>query len=338
MNETPKKRRQTSFGRAFAIAAAGFLALAGASYLGLKAWSPKPAASETLHVGYLPVTCHLTCPVTDFASKTSRANKFVSMRFQDFPTAAEAFKTERIGASFFIAPLAMKLIEQGVAAKIVYLGHRDGSTIMVRKESDIHDLEGLKGKKVAFPSRYSNQYLVLVKLLKDRGLTTKDFEMVELPPPEMPSALAAKAIDAYFIGEPHAARAELNGTGRILYHAKDIWPGFISCVLVVSQKLIDTKPELVADLVRGIAESGEWIEGNRLEAAKIGAEYFKQSEEVVRYVLTHPPDRVSYATLVPKKEEIEQIRDRAFDAGLLQTRVNIDNLLDLRFIPAKFLR
>jgi len=43
----------------------------------------------------------------------------------------------------------------------------------------------------------------------------------------MPGALAAKAIDAYFVGEPHAARAELDGSGRILYHART--SGRVSC-------------------------------------------------------------------------------------------------------------
>ncbi len=33
-----------------------------------------------------------------------------------------------------IAPLAMKLREQGVPVKILYLGHRDGSTVMVQKD------------------------------------------------------------------------------------------------------------------------------------------------------------------------------------------------------------
>ena len=33
----------------------------------------EPGSRETLAVGFLPVTCHLTCPVTDFASKTSQS-------------------------------------------------------------------------------------------------------------------------------------------------------------------------------------------------------------------------------------------------------------------------
>ena len=105
--------------------------------------------------------------------------------------------------------------------------------------------------------------------MEDQGVKPEEIRFVELPPPDMPGALAARAIDAYFIGEPHAAKAELDGSGRVLYHAKDIWPQFISCVFVVTEKLIRERPEVVRDLVRGIAESGEWAEGHRLEAAKL---------------------------------------------------------------------
>ena len=89
-------------------------------------------ARERLNVGFLPVTCHLTCPVTDYATRTSAATRFESQRFTDFPTIVESIKGGRLEATFMIAPLAMKLREQGVPVRIAYLGHRDGSTVMVR--------------------------------------------------------------------------------------------------------------------------------------------------------------------------------------------------------------
>src|ERR1700690_2628898 len=79
-------------------------------------------ARQQLKVGFLPVTCHLTCPVTDFATRTSKATQFVSQRFNDFPTVVETMKAGRLEASFMIAPLAMKLREQGLPVKILYLG------------------------------------------------------------------------------------------------------------------------------------------------------------------------------------------------------------------------
>jgi NitT/TauT family transport system substrate-binding protein len=292
----------------------------------------KQAANE-LKVGFLPVTCHLTCPVTDFATKTSTTNRFESQRFTDFPTVVESVKSGRLEATFMIAPLAMKLREQGVAVKIVYLGHRDGSTVMVRRELPAQSLRDLRGKTFAIPSKYSNQYLVIRKLMDDQGVGADEIKFVELPPPDMPGALAAHAIDAYFVGEPHAAKAELDGSGRILYHAKDIWPHFISCVLVVTEKLIKERPEVVRDLVRGVAESGEWADGHRLEAAKLVAPYFRQDEKVIRHVLTQPPDRVSYRMLTPTDEDLQKINDLAVKTGILQKPIAMSDLIDRQFIP-----
>ncbi len=288
---------------------------------------------EELQVGFLPVTCHLTCPVTDYATKTSGGNRFVSQRFTDFPTVAESLKSGRLQASFIIAPLAMKLREQGVPIKIVYLGHRDGSTVMVAKSSQAKSLRDLRGKTFAIPSKYSNQNLVIHKLMQDQGVAPGEINFVQLPPPDMPGALASGAIDAYFVGEPFAAKAELSGTGRVLYYAKDIWPHFISCVLVVSEKLIDTKPDLVRDLVRGIAQSGEWAENHRLDAARIAAPYFRQDEKLVRFVLTQPKDRVSYRMLTPTDKDIQDIADMALRAGLLARPALASDVVDRRFIP-----
>jgi NitT/TauT family transport system substrate-binding protein len=292
-------------------------------------------AREKLNVGFLPVTCHLTCPVTDFATRTSSTTRFESQRFTDFPTIVESIKSGRLEATFMIAPLAMKLREQGVPVKILYLGHRDGSTVMVQKDSTAKSLRDLRGKVFAIPSKYSNQNLVIHKLMEDQGVKPDEISFVEMPPPDMPGALAAKAIDAYFVGEPHPARAELDGTGRVLYHAKDIWPHFISCVLVATEKLIKEKPAVVKDLVRGIAESGEWAETHRLDAAKVAAPYFRQDEKVVRYVLTQPPDRVSYRMLNPTDEDLQKIHDMALKAGILQKPIEMKDLIDRSFIPAE---
>lgn len=327
--------RSSPFAR-WGAGALAFVAILGV--LRLRPWRQAPpedaAPRETLAVGFLPVTCHLTCPVTDYASKTSRATRFESQRFTDFPTVVETLKSGRLDATFMIAPLAMKLREQGVKVRIAYLGHRDGSTVMVRSDLPARSLKDLEGRVFAIPSKYSNQHLVLRKLMKDQGVDPAKIRFVELPPPDMPSALASRAIDAYFVGEPHAARAELDGSGRVLYHAKDIWPRFISCVLVVTERLIAERPAVVRDLVRGIAESGEWAETHRAEAATLVAPFFRQDEALIRFVLTQPPDRVSYRMLTPRDEEMQVMADMALEAGILERPLDVRGLVDRQFIPA----
>lgn len=289
---------------------------------------------EVLSVGFLPVTCHLTCPVTDFASKASKATRFESQRFTDFPTMVETMKSGRLDASFMIMPLAMKLREQGVPVKITYLGHRDGSTVMVHKDDPARSLADLKGKTFALPSKFSNQNLVIHKLMEDQGVKPEEINFIEMPPPDMPGALAARAIDAYFVGEPHAGKAEMAGFGRVLYHAKDIWPHFISCCLVVTEKLIQEKREVVQELVTSIAASGEWAETHRMDAAKVVSPYFRQDQKLVEFVLTQPPDRVSYRQLTPGDDEVRKIGEMAVKQGVLTKPVVVEELLDKSFIPA----
>src|SRR5271170_5361635 len=58
---------------------------------------PNDTARRELTIGFLPVTCHLTCPVTDFASKTTTSNtNFNSRLFTDFPTVASALEARQI--------------------------------------------------------------------------------------------------------------------------------------------------------------------------------------------------------------------------------------------------
>jgi NitT/TauT family transport system substrate-binding protein len=291
-------------------------------------------ATQELTVGFLPVTCHLTCPVTDFASKvTQTKTNFNSRVFSDFPTVVSALQSKQIMATFMIVPLAMKLREQGVPVRICYLGHRDGSQIVVGKYSNVRSLKDLKGKTVAIPSLFSNQNFVIHKLMAEHEMGPADINFVILPPPDMPTSLASGAIDGYFVGEPFCAKAELDGIGRVLYYARDIWPNFISCALVVHEDLIKSNPEVVKDLVRGIAASGAWAETHRAEAAKLVSPYFRQDEKVLNYVLTADPRRVSYINLTPTDEDFTLIQNIGLELGLLSKHIPMNELIDRAFVP-----
>jgi NitT/TauT family transport system substrate-binding protein len=78
------------------------------------------------------------------------------------------------------------------------------------------------------PNRFSNQRLLIFRALKNAGMTPKDVDLVEMPPPDMSAALYAKAVDAISSGEPFVAQTELDGYGRVLWLTKDVWPNFIS--------------------------------------------------------------------------------------------------------------
>jgi NitT/TauT family transport system substrate-binding protein len=297
-----------------------------------------PGTPDKFRIGFLPVTCHLTCPVTDFINKKMTGDGFFyPVRFNGWPELKEAYLSGYTPATFILAPMAIALREQGIPIKIVYLGHRDGSAVMVHKDSKIFQIEDLRGKTVAVPGRYANQRLILYRELKAKGMKIDDIKIVEMPPPDMPAALYSKAVDAITSGEPFMGQTELDGYGRVLFQAKDSWPGFISCVLAVNEKTIQTRRADVQKLVDGIAKSGKWIDASmdhRMDAANFVSEfYYNQNPRLLTYVLSKPPDRVTYSRLKPLRANFEEIEQLAKEAGILQGTAHFDDYVDDSFAP-----
>jgi NitT/TauT family transport system substrate-binding protein len=259
------------------------------------------------------------------------------VRFNGWPELKEAFLSKYTDATFILAPLAMKLREDGVRVKIVYLGHRDGTALMVHKDSGIFRIEDLRGKRVAVPNRYSNQRFLIYKVLKERGMSLSDLQLVEMPPPDMPAALYARAVDGITSGEPFMAQTELDGYGRVLYFTKDVWPEFISCVLAVREDVINNKRDQVQALVNGIAKSGVWLDqhmDHRMQAAQfVSRGYYNQNPRLLEFVLSKPPDRVKYTNLSVRRPDFEEIEKIGVESGILNGTAHFEDYCDPSFVP-----
>ena len=298
-----------------------------------------PEAKRKLYVAYIPVTCHLACPVTDYISAYSKSGHlFIPRLFQGFPEIKEALMSNKMQAAFMVAPMAVALRAQGVPIKIVYLGHRYGSAVVVQKSGPIHTVRDLRGKVIAIPSRFSDERLILFRALAANGMSGKDVRMVEMAPADVPGALAAGAVDAFSMGEPFPSQAEMGNFGRILFPARDYWPDYISCVLVVRQDVIDKRPEAVQELVDGIARSGMWLEdGERRRAHRVAAAdfvgryYYRQNPALLRWALLKPIDRVTYEPLSPRRNDFDLIVSLMVSTGVLDKPIPFEEFVDTRF-------
>jgi NitT/TauT family transport system substrate-binding protein len=274
--------------------------------------------------------------VTDYISAYSESGKlFIPRMFQGFPEIKEALISNRMQAAFMVAPMAIALRAQGVPVKIVYLGHRYGSAVVVQKDGNVRSFADLRGKTIAIPSRFSDERLIVYKALRENAMSRDDVKLVEMAPPDVTGALAAKAIDAFSMGEPFPSQAEMSGFGRVLFHAKEYWPDYISCVLVVRQDAIDTRPEAVQVLVDGIARSGLWLDKgreNRVHAADfVGRYYYRQNPKLLEWALTNPLDRVLYTPLTPYRHDFELITSLMRETGLLERDIAFEEYVDTRF-------
>jgi NitT/TauT family transport system substrate-binding protein len=302
------------------------------------------SGAGVVQVGGLPVTCNLTLPVActarDLANAaaTGQAPKFEYeyLKFSGWPEIKESLMTGRIQAGYMLAPLVMDLADQGIPVKIVSLGHRSGAVIMVKTESPYQQFRQLAGKRIAIPSRFAVDFLFLRKMLAREGMTPADITIIEMPPPDMPAALYADAVDAYCTGEPFGAAAQRAGYARPLRMTRDEWRNYICCVLTVREELLAERPDLVQDLVDHVLGAGVWLDtepGNREKAIQIaaGRRYFNQDPAVLRYVMENPTDRVTYGDLRMIRAEFDELMQLSIEAGTLKRPIEFERYVDERF-------
>jgi len=168
------------------ISAAALLWLVGITVSHLVLNGESRTANRVL-MGYMPVVSNLASPLVDFATRGDDP-RFEALKFSSFSEMAEAFRSGHIQAAFIIAPLAMMLFEQGVPLKIVYIGNRHESTMVVAASAKCDSASDLAGKTIAVPMRYSGHFPALKRYLREHGLKPSRCACVEVPPPKCPRA------------------------------------------------------------------------------------------------------------------------------------------------------
>jgi NitT/TauT family transport system substrate-binding protein len=302
-------------------------------------------SSGPLVVGGLPVTCNLTLPVACVAqgkaagAVAGQGPAFQYSKYSGWPEIKESLMAGRIQAAYMLAPLVMDLADKKIPVKIVSLGHRSGAVIMVRTDSPYQKFRQLAGKRIAIPSRFAVDFLFLRKMLAQEGMTPAEIEIVEMPPPDMPAALYANAVDAYCTGEPFGAAAQSAGYARPLRMTRDEWRNYICCVLTVREELIQTNRPLVQDLVNYVLGAGQWLDqqqANREKAVQIaaGRQYFNQDPKIIRFVMENPTDRVTYGDLRMIRSEFEELMQLSIDAGTIKHPIAYETYMDESFTKA----
>lgn len=289
----------------------------------------RSADRQIVRMGYMPVVTNLAAPLLDHVSRRGSGVHFEAVKFTSFAEMAEALRNDTIEVAFIIAPLAVVLHQQGVDVKVVMIGNRNESTLVARKSLNAKRLEDLVGCTIAVPMRYSGHNLWLLKVIEETGLGGK-IQVVEMNPPDMASALASGALDAYFVGEPFAAQTVISNDADVVAHAESMWPNFICNLVLAKNRWLETNPALAQKMVQAAARAGLWASRHPHEAAMITSGYWNQSAELVHYALTTPQGRVVYDQFIPQTIELQLMVDLMARYDLIG-KVDITGLVDDRF-------
>jgi NitT/TauT family transport system substrate-binding protein len=139
--------------------------------------------------------------------------------------------------------------------------------ILVNEDSGIKGLADLKGKKIGILSGTSSE-VVVHTAMRMAGLKPADASFVNLLPPDMPAAIAAKSVDAISIWQPHIYNAQrLLGTKARLLDTKDVYTESFN--LVAMKEYAATNQRAIGKLLAALIEAEAFLHNNKSEAQAI---------------------------------------------------------------------
>lgn len=286
--------------------------------------SQREDGKKIVKIGYLPIT-H-AAPLYMQLNKDYEGYAIELVKFGSWPELMDALNTGKIDGASVLIQLAMKAKEQGIDLKAVALGHRDGNVLVGAPE--IEKVEDLKGKNFAIPNKYSTHNILLYRMLKEAGLSYDDVEVVELPPAEMPAALAEGRIAGYVVAEPFGAISVSLEKGKVLFQSEDIWSDSIDCGLVLRSAFIEENKELAKQFVHDYAAGGELMNAKDKHAHDVVAEYIKVDKEVLDLSLNW----ISYDQLKIEKDAYAILRDSLIEMGLSDAPPTYEDFVDSTLI------
>jgi len=210
---------------------------------------------------------------------------------------------------------------------------------MTYKESGIRTASDLKGKTIACVMGTSSEALLNLTL-KSAGLKQKDVKIVSMDQNGAATALIAKQVDAAAIWSPLTVTvANTLGEKSVVISSigdfADEAPSPGSWI--ISQKTIDSKPEVVKSLTKAMLKASDFRAANIEKAAEYVAKLIGTSpEETMKEVLTAKWFTAEEIYNFAKSGQIDQWysaeQQMFIDAGKLEAKVPNETYFDKSFI------
>jgi NitT/TauT family transport system substrate-binding protein len=207
--------------------------------------------------------------------------------FRAGPELMSAFAANELDVGYVGLAPAITAVANGTAAvRYIAQVNREGSAIVVAKESPYNKVADLQGKVVTIPGHATMQDFLLRKAFKKERVPFDAVKLLVLKPPEMIAALDQKDIDAFIAWEPYPAKAVLGNSGKVLVNSHDIWPDHPCCVVISTDKFIKEHKALINKFQDAHKRACDFISSNPEDAIDIGVTYTGMEKETIRKALS----------------------------------------------------
>jgi len=215
------------------------------------------------------------------------------------------------------------------------LTKRDGSFLVGRTDDDF-DWEQVRGTTIIGGRKGGVPQMTLEYVLNLNGIVPQEDVEVDtsIQFNMMAGAFAGGTGDYVALFEPTATQMELEGKGYVLTSIGQESGEIPYTAFFASQSYIAENPEIVQKFTNAVAKGQKWVqESDAAEIAEAIADQFPDSDiDVLTTVAQRYKDIDAWnETPVMKQESLERLETVMESAGLLDTRVDFNKLVDNSF-------
>lgn len=261
-------------------------------------------ADEVVRIGYIPITDATALLVAHangyFEDEGLEVEQPTLIR--GWSPLVEGFAAGKFNLVHLLKPIPVWMrYNNQVPVKIMSWAHLNGSAVVVGRHVEAKDFADLGGTQVAVPYWYSMHNIVLQMALRNAGLkpviqdqtaplAPDEVNLLIMPPPDMPPALASKKIDAFIVAEPFNAAGELLAGGTMLRFTGDMWKNHPCCVVCMNEQTVAARPEWTQKVMNAVVRAQIDAQANKREVAhmlsKNGKGYLPMPAKVVERAMT----------------------------------------------------
>ena len=224
-------------------------------------------------------------------------------------------------------------------AQVLALDTYSGGDGIIAKK-DFKSIEDLKGKKVALDTTGGADFFWFQYLLKEKGMTIKDFDVQSMSAGDAGAAFVAGKVDAAITWQPWLSKASATDFGYTMLDSKAS-PGVIVDTFAMRKDFIKDHPEAVQAIIDGWYDALDFLKSNPDEAIEIMAKRLGEKPENLKKELGDVTfyDEAGNKTYFGTKDNpgdfykiVKTASDLWVSVGLIDKAVDAASIIDGSFL------
>jgi NitT/TauT family transport system substrate-binding protein len=272
--------------------------------------------------------------------------------FTSGPIVHQALAAGELDMAYIGSPPVYHWYSRGLESRILAKVNYGQAAVMVRKDSGINDLQGLKGKKMAGVKKGSGMDVLLrgyVLGVAGHMEPDKDVSIVPMPSGNMGPSVEAKVVDGAFIWEPFTSQFELRGDTKVIFDMNQAVPKYPWYVVMAMPDALKNKRSAIKKVLAAHKKAVEFLNsspdaGNDIIAAAFKLENVKNETtgETISgtQVVAEARKRLGWEWDLTEKDMnfIQNLMDYSLSLGYISKPLKASELVDKSFVNEVALR